>query len=217
MTLETSQSLQAARMRKLALSMIGGAALGGAVVAFGLVPLLKTRLLTDPGAIAAAGVGLIYVLMGLIVGLGALFPGAGAKVLNVPDREELEDQRAMLLGGAFCYLAFGAALILLALAGPGGPVPASLALAGLAGSFALSCLITWLQWDKYDELSRQVSLESGSIGFLIVLPILTLWGAANHLGFVASFSPLAVIAVLALAVVLGAFIAAGRRSLLTQG
>lgn len=213
----TTQSSPTTRRLKPVLSLLAGVAVGYAAFAWGFGPMVKGLDVKDPGVIAAAGVGLSYILMGLIVGLGALFPKTGAKVLNVAGREDLEDQRAVLLGGALCYLAFGAALILLALSGPVGQVPAGLAFGGLAGAFVLYCLVAWLQWHKYDELARQINLESSAIGFLIVLPTLILWGAAEYLGFAAGFSPLAMIALLAFSVVLGAFIAAGRRSLLTQG
>jgi len=212
----TDDPIKAARQRRFFLSMLGGGLAGYVAVNWGLVALFKAVPVTDPAAFAAAGVGLIYVLMGLFVGMGALLPRAGAKVLNVSGQEELQEQRAILLGGSLCYLVFGAALILLALATPAGPVSGGLALSAVVGSLVLSCLIGWLQWGKYDELQRQVNLESSSITLLIVLPVVIVWGAADYLGFAAGFSPLTVIALLALSVVVGAFIAAGRRSLLTQ-
>lgn len=211
----TVESSQVARWRKFAFSVLLGALTAYLALEWGLVPLIKALKIKDGGAIAVAGVGLIYVLMGLGVGLGTVFPKAGVQVLNVTD-EDLSEQRAILGGSALCSLLFGIALILLAFAEPVGPVSAGLALSALGGSILLICLVSWLQWDKYDELLRQISLEGSGIGFLIVLPVLIGWAAAAQLGMVVGFSPLGVVALLSIAMLLGSFIAAGRRGMLIQ-
>jgi hypothetical protein len=168
-------------------------------------------------AFALACVGLVYGLIGVFVLLGTLFPEVGAKVLNVSGREDLEDQRAMMLGSSLSYLALGLALFLLALAGPGGPVSATLALGGLGGALLLLVGIYLTQWHLYDELWRQLSWECAGMAFSIALPVITLWGALAHLGMVANFSPLGVIAALTAIMLIGAFAAIGRRGMLTQG
>lgn len=210
------QTSQSAHWRKLLISALLGALVAFLALKWGLVPVIKTLAIKDGGAISVACVGLIHVLMGLFVGLGTLFPRAGAQVLNVAGPEDLQDQRAILLGSALSYILFGGALLLLAIAEPVGPVSAGLAMGALGGSILLICLVSWLQWDKYDELLRQVSLEGSGMSFLIVLPLLMGWAAAAQVGLVSGFSPLGVIALLSFAMLLGAFIAAGRRGMLTQ-
>ncbi len=57
-----------------------------------LIKWTKAARLDDTQMILAS-VGAIYVLMGLIVGLGPLIPTASARVLNVEDSEKLIEQR----------------------------------------------------------------------------------------------------------------------------
>lgn len=168
-------------------------------------------------ALILAAVGLIYGLTGAIVGLGTLLPGAGARVLNVAGREDLVDQRAMLLGSAVACLAMAAALLMLALSGPQGVVSDAAALGTLGAAMVVVVAITWRQWRHYDELMRQLSWESAGIGLGLAFPLLTLWAALAHLGRAAPLDPLGLIAALAAALLLGAFMAAGRRGLLLPG
>ncbi|MEQ1540741.1 MAG: hypothetical protein ABL926_00665 [Novosphingobium sp.] len=168
------------------------------------------------GAIALSGVGVIYLLMGLMVGLGTLMPGPGSKLLNVAGPDDLTDQRRVLLGSAAASLFVGAALLALSLAGPAGLVPDGLALGALALAFLLCVVIGVLQWREYDELMRQMSTDCGSIAFMMALPGLGAWAALAHLGRVPPFAPLWVLAAMALALLIASFIAAGRRGLLIQ-
>jgi len=70
------------------------------------------------------------------------------------------------------------------------------------------------QWRLYDELWRQLSWESSAFAMSILLPILLIWGVAVHLGWLSALDPLLVIAVAAASMLVGAFIAAGRRGML---
>ena len=108
---------------------------------------LVTRLL-DSGAIPEVGpsveiavlVALIYLLVGIAVGVGVLSPKAGASFLNVEDADELEEQRAILGYSAIGMAGAGIALAVVALSGPGGLVESPLAL----GIYVvLSVLAVW--------------------------------------------------------------------------
>src|SRR3546814_6239008 len=81
--------------RKMALQALIGALAGGGGM-FALMWLLDGETLHwQPSQIILAGVGLIYVLMGLFVGLGVLAPRAlGQRMLNVADAEEIVEERA---------------------------------------------------------------------------------------------------------------------------
>lgn len=193
-----------------------GAVFGLAVI----VPFLRYAgpflALGGTGAIALSGVGVIYLMMGVTVGLGTLMPGPGSKLLNVAGPDDLTDQRRVLLGSAAGSLLAGAALVALSLAGPAGLVPDGLALGALALAFVLCGVIGVLQWREYDELMRQMSTECGSIAFMIALPGLGGWAALAHLGHVPPFAPLWVLAALTFLLLISSFIAAGRRGLLIQ-
>src|SRR3546814_16122315 len=83
--------------RKMALQALIGALAGGGGM-FALMWLLDGETLHwQPSQIILAGVGLIYVLMGLFVGLGVLAPRAlGQRMLNVADSEEIVKERAIM-------------------------------------------------------------------------------------------------------------------------
>lgn len=168
------------------------------------------------GAIALVGVGFAYLLMSVIVGLGVVFPAVGAKILNVADRGDLENQRALLGGSTLAMAALGGAMVLLAIGGPGGQVPGALAVSALALALVLMAAITVLQRKHYDELMSQVSLESSGLMLAIAAPVLMVWSALAHTGLATALDPLGVIALLAGAMLLASFVAAGRRGLLTQ-
>lgn len=201
-------------VRKAALQM----ALGGVV---GLVSTLGLSVLlpsvTDaltPSSAALLGTGLVYALMGLFVGLGVGIPKLGANILSVGDAEDLVDQRTMLSGSAVSCLALGSSMVLLALSGRGGLISASLAAGLLAASVVLSIGISIAQWRLYDELMRGISLDASAImagaATMVILP----WATLAHLGRTGPINPLGLIAVLAISMLFGSFVAAGRRGLL---
>ncbi len=169
---------------------------------------------TSPGAAALIAIGLIYAIMGLFVGLGVAFPGLGARLLNVVDRDDLADQRAILTGSAVSCISLGLALILLALAGPEGQVSNVLAIGTLAFALILTTAITVLQWRRYDELMRGISLEASAFMAGIAFPAIVLWAAFSQTGLAGPIDPLGLVAVLAGAMLVATFIAAGRRGLL---
>lgn len=171
----------------------------------------------NPMRLLLSGVGMLYLLMGVFVGLGTLVPRAGAKLLNVAGSEDLIDQRAMLLGSSVSCGAIGAALMLLAASGAGGFISDGLVLASLAFALVLSIVLTILQWRHYDELMRQVSWESSAFALALLFPALVAWAALAHLGWTAALDPLGVIALAAGTLLLGTFIATGRRGMLIQG
>ena len=98
----------ASKVRKLAMQMVAGAAVGASVT-FGLLTFVgKSRFdLDDPSRVIALVTGLVFALTGLVVGLGVMAPKSGAHLLNVEDAEELREQRGPLwrLRLSWCCLA----------------------------------------------------------------------------------------------------------------
>ncbi len=201
--------------RKLLLRLLAGAVFGS-IVGFSASSFLKPMLSMGAvgGSFALAGVGLIYAMMGLFVGVGSIFPTMGARLLNVADRDDLDDQRAMLIGSAASTFVLGAGLILLALSGPQGAVPGVLAVSALAFGMVLMTAVAIAQWRLYDELMRGVSLEGAGYMAAIIFPVQTMWAALAHIGSAPPIEPLGLIAVLAGSVLAGMLIAVGRRGLL---
>ncbi len=168
----------------------------------------------DISATVAALVGLIYALIGLGVGFGALSPAIGARFLNVEDADELREQKKVLtLSGAAMAL-WGGSLLALALAAPDGPVPQGIALAVGVGGLAIG---SWLSLPAYrasDELMRAISLEASAIGFGLVMLVAGTWAILAHLGYAAGPAPLDLLSLLYVLMLIASFITVGRRGML---
>lgn len=190
--------------------------------AFGAIISLVYHLYFEPlveqgggaGASALATIGMLYCVMGLFVGLGLVFPAMGTKLLNVEDRDDLADQRAILTGSAVCCIALGIAFLMLALSGPQGQISGVLAAGALAFALILSLVISVVQWKLYDEMTRGISMEVSAFMAAIQVPAISLWALLTHLGWAGPIDPLGLIALLAGAMLPASLLAAGRRGLL---
>jgi hypothetical protein len=201
-----------AKTGKVVMQLLIGGLVGGVAGYFGAE--LLTRADASAGQAAVAGVGLIYLMMGLFCGAGVAVPKIGAKMLNVEDESELREQRRVLTGSAICMGAIGAALLILAAAGAASAIPSGAAFGGILLASLLGVLITWRDWKYYDELILQVSRDAGNYAFLGVGGFIMLWSAAAYLGFASALSPLSLIALVTGGLLLAVFIAAGRRGML---
>lgn len=201
---------------KLIMQMVLGA-ISGAVGMVAVLWLLERQNLPEPSpsAIVAAGVAVIYILMGLLVGLGAMFPAAGTRLLNVQDRDDLMDQRAVLIGSGIGCGLIGVSLLLLVFAATGaGPVPPGAAFWLFAGTFVVTSLITWRQWGLYDELMRAMVQEASALFGYAVFVILALWAAAQATGLAAGPGPLDLLSLMFGGFLLATFIGVARRGMM---
>ncbi|MFN5783937.1 MAG: hypothetical protein ACK442_12850 [Novosphingobium sp.] len=200
---------------KMALQAVIGGVAGFASIHFAMQSSMMDGVVEEPGALALAAVALVYLLMGLFVGLGSLNAGIGAKVLNVADAEEVEDQRAVLLGSAAVFIALGGSALLVVIAAVNGAVPPRLAAASQTTARFVAGAITLLQWRRYDELTRTVSAESSSISLAVLGIVLIGWALLAEFGSGVSLDPLGVMALLPATTLGSTFIAAGRRGMLS--
>ena len=198
---------------KALVSAVVGATIGFLAVGV-LVKWTKAAQLGDTNLILS-GVGAIYLLIGLIVGLGTLMPGAGARLLNVEDSDELVEQRSGLLGSSVVNVLIGVMMIVLANSGEGGLVSPTMALATVVVTIVIAIGVTWRSWDQYDELMRQVSWEGSAIGFGLVMTTVLVWGSLTINGLAPAFDAQIMIALVMGMMLLGTFIATGRRGMLT--
>ena len=90
----------ARKTRKLVIQLLTGGVFGGVAGFAGMSLIDPSELAGDQ--IILAGVGLIYLLMGLLVGIGIASPKLGSKVLNLQDAEEIIEQRRILTGSTIC-------------------------------------------------------------------------------------------------------------------
>ena len=164
----------------------------------------------------ASLVGLIYLFIGLLVGLGALNPKAGAKVLNVEDEDELREQRQQLLCSSLGMALGGIALIVVAHAGTAGSIDPAIALGVYVFCSVIAILVS-LKSRKYsDELMRAVSMETSSLSFYLVALIGGTWALLAHLGFTTAPQPLEWLTMFWALMLLATFIVIGKRGMLTM-
>ncbi len=170
--------------------------------------------------IALAGVGIVYLLVGLFVAFGVAAPGAGARVLNVADAEELCDGRSSLLFSSLTMGLLGLVLSLLAIARgpdfPDGPVPAGVAIAALVLLLAAGGWMVVRYDSLVDELNHQLGLEGAAWAFGLSWLALTLWAAADMLGFGARLTAVDAVTVPAAMLLVGSFVAIGRRGMMVR-
>lgn len=208
------------KWKKSATKMLVGALVGFGF-ASGMLAVAGSNLLDamGPSRVALAAVGLTYVLMALFVGFGLAAPRAGAALLNVGDADELREERGNMLRSVLTMAVMGAVLVLLALAAsPGfaGPVPAPVAMGGLLVALVAGIVAT-LRWrGRFDELNRQLGLEGCFWAFCLSWIVLTLWGAADFLGFGWTLTPIDVVTTLSAMLLAGSFVAIGLRGMMTR-
>ena len=161
-----------------------------------------------------SGVGLAYLAMGLMVGLGTLMPRAGSKVLNVEDSDELVESRGALLGSSLANVVLGAMMIVLANSGTGGAISVEIAVGIVLAALVLAGFLTVKSWKYQDELMRQVSLEGASVAGALVVVTLLVWSAfaMNDIG--PAFDAKLVVALVMGMTLVGAFVATGARGML---
>lgn len=203
--------------QKLIVQTLTGAAFGAAGTFLFLKFGGKVADFDDPSRLAAAATGIIYTLMGLFVGLGALAPGAGAKFLNVEDADEILAERKSIGPGAIGALLIGLLLIALALT-PGGDRPGALS-PDTAIVVAAACLagllgVGWWVRGKVDEFNRQIGIESSAIAMNASLLLFGGWAALAHVGYVQWITPLGLLAGFALLELGAIFWVVGKRGML---
>jgi len=198
--------------KKMLVSALFGAVAG----AFGVTLLLRwtDAAKTGDSAVILSGVGLAYLAMGLMVGLGTLMPRAGSKVLNVEDSDELVESRGALLGSSLANVVLGAMMIVLANSGTGGANSVEIAVASVLAALAVAGFLTVKSWKYQDELMRQVSLEGASVAGALVVVTLLVWSAFAMNGIGPAFDAKLVVALVMGMTLVGAFVATGARGML---
>lgn len=202
--------------RKFLTQVIGGALVGG-LSAAAVLSFFGEEERFDVGgsAIAAIGVALIYVLMGVFVGVGTLFPKAGAHVLNVEDADELREEKGQLVPGAVTMVLLGAALGIVALAGPAGIVAKELALGVAALTVAITWLLSWRTMAGADELMRAMMREGAEASYYLIFLVLGGWAMLAHLDLASAPAMLDILTAFWGLGLVGTFVACGKHGMLS--
>lgn len=218
----TTQAGKAAGWRKVAMQAVIGAIAGaGGMVA--MLALIEAQGGLDwaPSAIILLGVGFVYALMGLFVGLGTVAPRLfGARLLNVADAEEIVEERANMGASAISCLVLGAALMLLAHA-VAAQEAGSAALVGPAVAFwillavliAFTAVSVWM-WHGFDELWRQMTVDISAITGNLLLLVTIVWGGAAAVGLAAGPHPIDLVSIAFGSLLLACFAAAAWRGMM---
>ena len=194
-------------------------ALGGVGGFLGALTLSRFGFAGDLGTLGrsqeiAALVGLVYALTGLAIGIGLILPKAGATYLNVEDAEELTEQRGMLACSALAMLMLGVALIVAALAEPGGIVPPGVVVAVFATAGVLATVLGVLSHRRQDELMRSMGRESAALAFYLLALVGGVWALSGHLGYTAPPASLDWLTMTWGLMLLAAFIVIGRHGMM---
>jgi hypothetical protein len=200
------------KTRKMLFQLGSGAVVGGLAGYFGLGLLDHQAMAADQ--VIVSGIGLIYLLLGVIVGFGLIAPQLGSNILNVEDADEIREQRRILTGSAICMLALGAALMALPLAGPGGTLSPAAGLVGLLAALVLLIIVSIRDWKYYDEMLLQLSRDAGNLAFCGIGGVLLIWASAAWLGLAAAPTPLGLVALVMGGFLLAIFAASARKGLL---
>ena len=206
------------KTRKLVMQMIFGAIAGGAITFVTINAIEGSGFnLDDPSRVIALLVGLVFVVMGMFVGLGVAMPGPGSRLLNVEDEEELREQRQPLWRSAAVVLLVGAMMLALALAGasdwPGLLSPGAAAIV-IGGCILGISLLSYLTRHDNDELMRSIAREGAAWGMYACLAIFTIWGSLAHLGYAPWITPLGMVSALLAIQLATIFVLCGVRGLL---
>ena len=211
MTIITSET-KMPKTRKLIFQLVFGGVIGGLAGYCGLGVLGAQNMAADQ--LIVSGIGLVYLLMGLIVSFGLMAPKLGSNILNVDDADEIRDQRRILTGSTICMIALGGALMLLPMAGPGRSLSSLIGFGGLLAALVILTVISVRDWKYYDEMMLQLSRDAGNIAFCGIGGTVLIWASAASTGLITPPTPLALVAIISGGFLLAIFIASGRRGLL---
>jgi cytochrome bd-type quinol oxidase subunit 2 len=203
------------RDRKLIFQLACGG-LMGCLAGYSVAALLgvKTTGTLSSDQVIVGGIGLVYLMMGLIVGFGLAFPKLGSKILNVEDAEEISDQKRILTGSAVGMAVLGSALLILPMARPDGAITPLVGFGGLLAALTILMVISIRDWKHYDELILQLSRDAGNFAFGGTGLFLLIWASASWAGLASVPTPLALVAIVSGGFLLATFVAGARLGLL---
>lgn len=165
--------------------------------------------------ILAGCVAIIYLIIGLMIGLSLMLPKKYAtKMLNVEDEEELADQKRILLGSSISMGCIGAAMFILILSGTDGYFAPIIGFSAMSIAFILAIIIAVRDWPYYDEMMRKTTIDSTYLCAAILFTIVWFWCSAAWLGWIEMPSPLILLALFNGIYLLSVFIISGRMGLM---
>ncbi|MDE1466981.1 hypothetical protein [Aurantiacibacter sp. D1-12] len=217
----TETEFEAAEKKRKLKKTLFALAMGGVVGFLGAMAVMRVleseRFASGGASVEVASlVGMIYLVTGLFVGLGALVPNAGAKVLNVEDADELREQRAMLLYSSIGMVVAAIALIVVAHGGAAGAINPDVALGVYIVTSIIAVAVSLKSRRHSDELMRAVSTETASMSFYLLALIGGTWAVLAHLQYVTAPTPLDWLTMFWSLMLLAAFIVTAKRGMMAM-
>lgn len=190
------------------------AVVGGVIGFFGARFVLEGGRELSGSTVFALVTGLLYFIPGVMVLAGSLSPSLGVTMKMFDDRDEWEDERAMMVNSGLGCLFMTAFLFAMLAVEPLSLVDAQTGLAVIAITFAAAALFTWRTWVQMDELWRKVTAEATIATFYLVFTPGAAWSALAHLGLVPPLAPIDWISLFLFASLIGSVIATARRGMI---
>jgi hypothetical protein len=163
----------------------------------------------------ALWVGLVLFFLAAVGLLHVAAARARPRLLTAEQSEAILERSRALTYGFLAIAAMGLTLVVLSLAGPGGPLSPGIALASVLILLVTRVVLSFATRPMLDELSRTVSRETGYGAFYLIVVIGGGWATLAQLRFAAAPAPLDWLTMFTLAMFAASFIAAGRRGLLS--
>jgi hypothetical protein len=209
---------KAAWPRKTVFRVVSGGVVGF-FAAKAIISLIESPAIggLEASAVIAAAVGAMYGLMGVMILAGSAMPRAGAAFLNVEDADEIREQKRMFLYSGASSLFWGAALVVLALAAPDGPIAQLTALIVAAACFIIGTALCVPVYRVSDELMMAVMQEGGALSAWLLFAVVGSWATMAHLGFAQDPQPLDLLSLFYGLMLVASFIVIFRRGMVRGG
>lgn len=204
--------------RKTAFRLVSGGVVGF-FVAKALISLIEGPAIggLEASAAIAAAIGAMYGLMGVMILAGSAMPRAGAAFLNVEDADEIREQKRMFLYSGASSVLWGAALGVLALAAPDGPIAPVTSLVVAAACFIIGTALCVPIYRASDELMMAVMQEGGALSAWLLFAVVGTWATVAHLGFAQGPQPLDLLSLFYGLMLVASFIVIFRRGMVRGG
>lgn len=165
-------------------------------------------------ATVALIVGVVLLVMALVGLLCTASAHARLGLVPAEQAELLVERGRVLPMSLVVVAAMGLVLVVLSLAGPGGPLAPSVALAGVAVLLAIEVGLSLAVWPRLDELSQTLSRESGNAAYYLIVTFGGGWAVLAQLRLVPAPAPLDWLTMFTVIAIAASMIAAGRRGML---
>jgi hypothetical protein len=162
----------------------------------------------------ALALGALLLMCVVVIALGYAFPALGLRMAMFEDREEWQEQRAMMVLSGIGCATWAILLVGMALAEPFGWTGSAAMLAVLCALALAMVAASWRLLWVYDELWQGVNNETCTFAFYLTFLVGGAWSVAAHMRFAPAPSPLDWISILTAASIVGAVIATQRRGML---